>query len=519
MRDKVRPAKSRDAGNTTLEKSFPGGDLAIVGANAPSDLASRPRRIVLADEIDRYPLSAGGEGDPLTLGAKRQTTFWNRKRGQGSTPVDRATSVVVREYEAGDRRVYLVPCPHCEHPQALRWAQVAWDKAAGRHQPETAAYVCEECGALWGDVERWQAIGRGCWEATAPFEGHASFHVPGFLSPWLTLEEIVRDFLASKDWPEKLKVWTNTVLGEPWEEVGEAADAEALEGRAEPFGPDAVPEGVRVVTFGADVQADRLEVTFVGWGADEEAWVLEHQVLPGDPSQLTVWADLDAATKARFATRDGRSLRASGGCVDSGYLGAQVHAFCRPRAGRRIFATKGVPNDRRGSKPIWSTRRLRGASRRDAVWPVGVDTAKDDLHGRLRLVPGEGPTPRAVRFALDLPPTYYEQLTSEHAVTRTAADGRPFRRWEVKPKHERNEALDCFILALAALKALPVRLTGGLSGRAAAQAPAPPPEPLDLGSAPGPEPDPAPPAQEAPMRERAPTRPRRRWAHYDRPRR
>ena len=467
VRGKVRPAKSRDAGNTTLEKSYPGGDLAIVGANAPSDLASRPRRIVLADEVDRYPLSAGGEGDPLTLAAKRQTTFWNRKRGQGSTPVDAATSVIAREFEAGDRRRYLVACPRCGHEQALRFAQVTWTKAAGRHRPETARYACEACPARWSDVERWQAIGRGRWQAEAPFEGHASFHVPGLLSPWLTLEEIARDFLASKDWPAKLKVWTNTVLGEPWEETGETSDPEALAARAEPFGADAVPEGVRVVTFGADVQADRIEITFVGWGDDEEAWVLEHRILAGDPSKLAVWADLDAATKARFPTEDGRALRASAGCVDSGYLGAMVLGFCRPRAGRRIFATKGVANDRRGSRPIWSARRLRAPTRGEGVWPVGVDTAKEDLHGRLRLAPDPlEPTARAVHFSADLTADYYAQLTSEHAVLKTAPDGRSFRRWEVKRGQERNEALDCFVLALAALKALPVRLTGGLSGRA-----------------------------------------------------
>lgn len=71
--------KSRYAGNTVMKKNFPGGHITIVGANSPSSLASRPIKVLLADEIDRYPKSAGTEGDPLDLAKKRQTTFWDYK--------------------------------------------------------------------------------------------------------------------------------------------------------------------------------------------------------------------------------------------------------------------------------------------------------------------------------------------------------------------------------------------------------------------------------------------------------
>jgi phage terminase large subunit GpA-like protein len=64
--------RSRDSGNTLRHKDFAGGYVAVIGANAPSGLAMRPIRVVLADEVDRYPLSAGTEGDPLKLAEKRQ---------------------------------------------------------------------------------------------------------------------------------------------------------------------------------------------------------------------------------------------------------------------------------------------------------------------------------------------------------------------------------------------------------------------------------------------------------------
>ena len=71
LRGKVKDPRSRDSGNTTLHKIFPGGAITMVGANSPSGLASRPIRIVLCDEVDRYPPSAGSEGDPIQLARKR----------------------------------------------------------------------------------------------------------------------------------------------------------------------------------------------------------------------------------------------------------------------------------------------------------------------------------------------------------------------------------------------------------------------------------------------------------------
>lgn len=463
LRGKVKDAKSRDSDNTILEKGFPGGYLAIVGANAPSDLASRPIRIILADEVDRYPASAGTEGDPLTLAAKRQMTFWNRKTLIGSTPVNKVSSVVEREWEASDQRRYYVPCPDCGHMQTLRWERVIWDKDDdGEHMPETAMYSCEECGALWNDAQRWRAIARGEWIAGRPFAGTAGFHIPGFLSPWLTLQEIVEDFLASKNWAPKLKVWVNTVLGEAWEERGEDSDPDALRKRVEAYDADNVPDGVRVITAGVDTQDDRLEVTFIGWGDGEEAWVLGHHVIVGKPAEPKIWNyELDPLLRRKFKTESGRELLVRATCIDTGgHHGAMVHSFCRARRGRKIFATKGLGNDHRGSKPIWGNTLLRTKNAGDRLWAVGVDTAKDDLTARLRIKPSEGePVAKAVHFPFTgLSTDYFEQLTAEHAVTEINKDGRQVRRWKKKNEKDRNEALDCFVLAQAAMLSLNIRL-------------------------------------------------------------
>jgi phage terminase large subunit GpA-like protein len=493
LRGKVRDARSRDSGNTIWAKSFPGGRLALVGANAPAQLASRPIRVVINDEVDKFPPSAGTQGDPMKLASKRQTWFWNRKTIKGSSPGVKGVSVIDRDYAASDKREYRVPCPDCRHAQTLRWEQVIWDKVGdGRdkaHRPETAHYVCEACGSLWDDAARWQAIrdaaaNGGGWVATAPFRGIAGFHLPQFVSSAVTLEDIVTEFLTamgklpgtSYD-PQLLKVWTNSVLAETWEDQGETVDAGALATRGEPYGPDDLPDRVLLVTAGVDTQGDRLEVQLIGWGVGEESWPFEYRVLHGDPAQGQVWADLDQLLLERFRTRSGRLLRVRAACIDSGgHHANQVHEFCRGRRARKIFPIIG----RSGPHTIWPTRASKTKNKK-SVFLVGVDTAKDAIYGRLK---GIRPKPDAddhnpgyIHFpALSddsdaFGPEYFAQLTAERVETRKK-NGRPYRVWV--PTRARNEALDTFVYALAARFAAHVKLKA-----AAAE------EPTDEAAAPG----------------------------------
>jgi phage terminase large subunit GpA-like protein len=282
---KVQSPLTRDSGNTLRQKVFTGGRLAIVGANSPAGLASRPVRIVIADEVDRFSISAGSEGDPLSLAAKRQGTFWNRKTLLGSTPALKETSVIWREWLCSDMRRFMVPCPACGFEQALAWRNVKWDKTeAGKHLASTAYYTCEDCGSIWTDADRHDAVAKGRWVATNPDAvGVAGFHIPGFLSPWLPLADIVSEFLAARKDPALLQVWENTVLGEPREPPQETIEGSSLLRRGENYGPQSIPDCVQLLTAGVDVQSDRLEVQIVGWAAFEESWAVRYEVLPGDP--------------------------------------------------------------------------------------------------------------------------------------------------------------------------------------------------------------------------------------------
>ena len=437
--------RSRDGGNTTLHKIFPGGHVTAAGSNSPASLASRPCRLILCDEIDRYPVSAGTEGDPVSLAKKRAATFWNRRIVLVSTPTERGASRIEAAYEESDKRKYFAECPHCEEKQELKWANVRW--ADG--DLSGAEYLCDGCGTMWNDADRYKAIRAGEWRATAQGDGKtAGFHLSALYSPWAKLSDIVSDFLAAKKDPMRLKTWVNTTLGETWEEQGEVLDAHDLITRGEDFGGE-LPDGVLLLTAGVDVQDDRLEYEIVGWGRGEESWSIDYQTIYGDPSTAELWMQLDKALNETWNHPSSGEMSIRAACIDSGgHYTQQVYNYTKQRVGRRFFAIKGVGGE---GKPI-AGRPTKNNIGKVNLFPVGTDTAKEIVCSRLRISEeGDG----YCHFPIGREDEYFRQLTSEKKVTRYFK-GRPKREW-VKVR-ARNEALDCRVYALAALSILNVNM-------------------------------------------------------------
>lgn len=449
LHGKVRDARSRDSENVILHKKFAGGQVTMAGANAPAGLASRPIRLVLLDETDRYPASAGTEGDPVNLAEKRAETFFNRKLVNVSTPTIKGASRIEKAFAESDQRYYNVPCPHCGSMQVMRWHNVRWDKDEnGENIPETAAYYCDECGGQIKDSDKLKMIQVGKWVATKPFKGTAGFHLSALYSPFTTFCRIAKQFLAAKHSPELLQVFVNTVLGEPYEEEGQQADDGALLSRREVYGP-IVPEGAGLLTAGVDVQADRLEVEVLAWGLASETWSMETRVIPGDPTQPDVWRDLDDYLLAQWQHEHGQVMRIACACIDTGYLTDEVYKFVRPRLARRVFPVKGIAG---AGKPI-AGRPSKANSGQVPLYPVGVDTAKDALFSRLRIT-DHGPGFQ--HFTAEHDEEYFLQLCAEKKTTRFVK-GFPVPSWT--KTRARNEALDMRVYAMAAYNILNPNMT------------------------------------------------------------
>ena len=440
LKDKVKDVKAKNSGNTILHKVFPGGHITMAGANSPASLASRPVRIVLLDEVDRYPLSAGSEGDPVNLAIKRSTTFWNRKIMLTSTPTIKGLSRIEKAYEESDKRKFYVPCPECGEYQVLKWANVVWED----DKPESAKYVCEKCGALWNDAARWNAIKKGKWIAEAEFRGVAGFWLNELYSPWVKLKDMVMNFLNSKDDPEMLKTFVNTSLGESWEDrSGEEIEWKQLFDRKEKY--TLIPARAVVLTCGVDVQDDRLEGEVRAWGEREESWGIKRFVIYGSPALEETWLRLDDIIFAEYKHELGFSLKVSCTCIDSGgHFTDDVYRYVKPRESKRVFAIKGGST---ASLPIIS-RPSKNNKYRINLFTIGTDTAKELIYERLKFDEVKG---GYYHWNEEYDEEYFKQLTAEKAITQYKA-GVAYRKW-VKIR-ARNEALDYNVYALAALRIL-----------------------------------------------------------------
>lgn len=446
--------KSRYAGNTILKKNFPGGHVTIIGANSPASLASRPIKVLLCDEVDRYPASAGTEGDPLLLAQKRQTTFWDKKTVIVSTPTIKGASRIETEFLETTREEWNVPCPECGHFQPLRWADIVFDR---NDLKKGVKLRCEHCGCESGEYA-WKAQEiYGRFVPENPRAAARGFHLNTLASTFCGWAEVVEKFLLAKEMldqgdPEKMKTWVNTELGETWEEPGEKLEDADLVTRREVYGAQ-VPENVLVLTAGVDVQDDRFEIEVVGWGVGKESWGIRYQKIYGDMLKEQIWEDLDAFLASTFSKKDGTQLQILCTCIDSGgHQTDRVYRFTKERYERRIFAIKG-----KGGQGV---PYLRNPTRNNRVqtplFVIGVDAGKALVYQRLRHEPPERCGPNYCHFPLDEEAGYDEQyfkgLTSEKAVVRFHK-GRAVTTWEIKDaSHKRNEPLDTRNYATAALE-------------------------------------------------------------------
>ena len=352
----IAPARSRDSGNTILAKEFRGGVLVMTGANSAVGLRSMPVRYLFLDEVDGYPLDVEGEGDAISLAEARTRTFARRKIFIVSTPTISGASAIEREYEASDQRRYFVPCPHCNHPQWLRFEQLRWDKG----QPETAAYICESCDTAISEHHKTWMLERGEWRSMAQGKT-AGFHLSSLYSPvgWRSWRDIAAAWEAAVNKESgsaaAIKTFKNTELGETWVEEGEAPDWQRLVERREEYRIGSVPQGGLLLVGGADVQKDRIEASVWAFGRGKESWLVEHRVLMGDTARDAVWKALAAMLAEQWTHASGAAMPLARFALDTGFATQEAYAFVRACHDARVMAVKGVRSGVMGGAALIGT--------------------------------------------------------------------------------------------------------------------------------------------------------------------
>lgn len=447
LNGKVKDSKSRDSGNTILHKKFPGGHITMAGANSPASLASRPIRIVLMDETDRYPASAGTEGNPIKLAEKRTNTFWNRKKIKVSTPTIKGESQIEKEFISGTQEEWNVPCPCCGRFQPYEW---------GRIHFSDVTMECQFCGEHISETDWKQQTGK--YIAKFPERRRKrSFHLNELASPWKHWEEIIRDFQeANKELKEngdinKMKTFINTSLGETWEERGKSADDDSILSRRERYEAE-IPDGVLLLTAGVDVQDDRFEIEITGWGRGYESWGIKYEKIFGDLEKDETWDHLEEYLDKELYFASGASLLLACTCIDTGgHFTTQCYKFLKKmeRKGKRIYGIKGM-----GGPGIPLIHKISTNNQyKVKVFILGVDSGKEILMTRLNTADeGPGYCHFPINADRGYNETYIKGLNSEQRVVHMK-DGRPVIKW-VKKSGTRNEPLDLRNYSTAAAEIL-----------------------------------------------------------------
>ena len=447
----ISKTNKREEG-TVQEKMFPGGYVRFVGANSPSGLASRPIRITLLDEIDRFPLSARKEGDPVKLAERRTNNFYDSKNIRVSTPTDDATSKIQLLYLASSQEEWCLPCPFCGEYQPLDFEQM---KYLDLEEPELE---CKFCGHSSQEKE-WKSKRQlnGKWIAKFPVEKeHRGFHLNALASPWVTWKEIVKEFLEVKNDDFQYRTFMNTVLGKTFSVNLEAAmDYEAIYETREDYGAE-LHDDVIILTAGVDVQDNRLEVEVVGWGYEYESYGIMYRDFPGDPGKEEVWQQLDTFLKKKFYFKNKKYLTIAATLIDSGgHHTGSVYKYVYKKEKRGIYAIKG--------QGAWGVNILNGfrkTTKKGApqinLLSLGVNALKDLTYSRLSILEGAGkchfPKASTQGYGID----YFKGLTAEVKVKKSTPRGMKIA-WEILDGR-RNEPLDLRNYNTAAIELIPIDL-------------------------------------------------------------
>lgn len=460
---------TRTTDDSKRHKAINGFPFKLGGANSAAGLASDPVMYLWCDEVDRWPAEIPNEGDPMKLAVQRTESFARRKIVVASTPTVKDLSRIEELYESSDMCRLWLPCPHCGGFFVPYWRHVRWEKdEEGKHLPETAYLEHAErgedgelrsgCGRRISDQQRAVAVRNSEWRPDHPERGPRvrGFHTWAVACSWMPLERLVREFVAARR-KGKLQEFVNLKLGQSWEEQSVKVETVELLGRREQYAAD-VPAGVKVLTAGVDTQDDRLEYLVVGWGDGEESWVIERDTIPGDPDLADPWLELDSVVRRGWNWEGGGATRIQATLVDClGHRTGSVYRALRTRQAWRMYAAVGR-KEGQGGQIVTPPKSMETSVGSILRCVVGADEVKGLIYSRLALEDGDGQPrtsgPGVIHFPMTVGDAFFTELTAEHLVTKATRAGFPERRWEMRPGRRRNESLDCFGMALAALRAI-----------------------------------------------------------------
>ena len=435
---------SKDKSQTILSKIFRGGRLVLAGANSPAGLASRPIRILLCDEVDRFPLSASNEGDPVDLASKRCSSYWNYKIGLFSTPTVKNFSRIEQAFLEGTQEFYSYKCANCgefHHLNFRNFVKVA----------EEIKFRCPDCGYEFSEQEIKNAEQKYIVKnPDALKKGVRSFWVNAFSSPWLSWKKIFEEFDEAKGNPTLEKVVYNTRFAESYEYQENLDSENEFLKRREFYGAE-LHKNILLLTAAVDVQNNRLEYEVCGWARDEMRFGILRGIIPGSPSTPETWLELDKILDREYHFATGKALKITRTFIDSGFATKNVYDYCKKNLYKGRIAIKGKGGPGLPVIHQFSTVKNFGIP----LIILGVNDGKQEIFSRL--------ANNLMRYPLDddffprrgYDEIYFQQLFSERKTLKRAG-GIAYLTFEPIRRDVRNESLDLATYNFSAMRSLNV---------------------------------------------------------------
>lgn len=448
LKNIFKKRKTQD-GSSIYSLMFKGGNIALGWSNSPATFASSSRRIVINDDVDKWPDEIEG-GNPLDLSKNRAETYSNKKIYNNASPAKKHNSKILPKYETSSQGLYTMKCPHCGEDVVFEKDGFKFNYDENYQLIDDVVFVCSNNGCIIEEHQKYEMMKKengARYVHKFPERKHKGYRVPSYYSPFAKWNEIFQSFLDARKEQKEKKVstkmasWTNTKDANVWEEKIEKLDVNEYLNRHEEYAAE-VPNGVFILTAGVDTQDDRLEVEVVGWGKYGESWSIAKLILEGDPKFPRVWQKLDNVLENSYKHESGIDMKILGMGIDSGgHRTDYVYNYCKTRVEQNVFCMKG---DNSVETPILKSGISKNKDGSLRLYMIGVNSAKDVVYGQLttkEVGPGYMHYPKKPEYNEE----HFKQLTGE-AKDKTTGRWKKFRT--------RNEALDLRVYAMATLRIL-----------------------------------------------------------------
>lgn len=487
----IFPAFEKKSKHNTLElKQFIGAALHLKGGKSGKNYRRMTLQYGIADELDTFDDLIDDDGKAVALIRERVLLSAFSKVIFGSTPLVKGNSKIEKGEESCSVRLrYHIDCPHCGETQEVVWGGkdvdhgIKWpEEGTSEQRAEQAGYQCRGCQSIISDKEfrdqswhtgRWMTkdgsiyLGNDdgvCYYANGdrvdPHPRSVGFKIWQGLNELIPFSKIVMKWFESQQDRTALREFLNLTLAEAWEEEGaEQLDYQVMHRTRREHYQWQVPPGVNAMTLGIDVQDDRFEAGWVGWGDGEEAWNIDYRILQGDLAQPVVWEQIKRLIReTTFRKRDGLIMRPDLTVIDhGGHYSKDVEKLSKSLGPLAVMPAKGLSVY---GRPIVAVPRKRNAN---GVYllNVGTDTVKNLVYQRLQIDLPKGwaqdqSVPGFIHWPTEGPfdEEYFKQFTAERRVPKWTGG---VKRYVWDNEKRRNEAWDVFLLNVVAIHVLQQR--------------------------------------------------------------